>query len=587
MRAIRLFIVVVPLLLAGPARAQSANVGFQLDRYEPTPAGESFFMVEHPWYSSVRWFAGGLTLDYAHNPLVAGTVDNNGFHQSISVIQHQLVLHVDLAASFLDRVLVETSIPFTVYEAGTAAIGVAPILGAPGDLRLGVFVRLFGHADRDPVSLSFGAHLWIPVGEKGNYTGDDNVRGMPVVTLGGFAVHHLVWSFNVAFMLRASARLGTLSDPNGTGSEFRLSGAIAYADRRQNLQVGPELAFGTLISDGKSFRTSDSSLELLLGFKYTIAELIQLGAAVGLGTLREAGTPDARVLFRIAYAPKRKEPPAPIASPPPETPTPRAPVAPPPPSDRDNDGVLDSDDKCPDEPAGATPDTTRPGCPDKDSDGDGVVDSKDNCPETPAGPHADSRRPGCPAPDSDLDNVFDDVDACPDKPGLPNADPAKNGCPLPDKDNDGIPDEMDACPDRPGVADPDAKLNGCPRIKVSRGEMTVLQPVFFATNEETILPQSFPLLQTIASSLMAQPQLKRVSIEGHADDRGGTKFNQVLSERRAASVMKFLIEHGVAPARLESHGYGSTRPVTPQRDEESRARNRRVEFRILQREATP
>jgi outer membrane protein OmpA-like peptidoglycan-associated protein len=303
--------------------------------------------------------------------------------------------------------------------------------------------------------------------------------------------------------------------------------------------------------------------------------------------MREIGTPDVRLLFRVAYAPRRKTGAAPTASAPPAATPPPAAATITTPADRDHDGVADDADQCPDEPEGDKPDATRPGCPEKDRDGDGIIDSKDNCPETPAGAHPDSRRPGCPAPDSDLDNVFDDVDACPDKPGLPNADPAKNGCPLPDRDNDGIPDEMDACPDRPGVADPDARKNGCPRIQVSRGEMTVLQPVFFATNEDTILPQSFPLLQTIASSLLAQPQLKRVSIEGHADDRGGAKLNQELSERRAASVMRFLIQSGVAPERLESHGFGSARPVTPKRDEESRARNRRVEFRILVREPTP
>src|SRR5262249_42343863 len=157
----------------------------------------------------------------------------------------------------------------------------------------------------------------------------------------------------------------------------------------------------------------------------------------------------------------------------------------------------------------------------------------------------DSRRPGCPAADSDLDNVFDDVDACPDKPGPPNADPARNGCPLPDRDNDGIPDEIDACPDRAGVADPDARKNGCPRVKARSGSTTILQPVFFATNEDVILPQSFPMLQAVANSLVAQPNIKKVSIEGHADDRGGAAFNLDLSERRAQSIVQYLVEHGV------------------------------------------
>ncbi len=64
------------LLFGASGRAQS--VGYQLNRYEPTPAGDPFVAVEYPWYSSTRWFAGGLTLDYAHNLLGAQHRDPAG-----------------------------------------------------------------------------------------------------------------------------------------------------------------------------------------------------------------------------------------------------------------------------------------------------------------------------------------------------------------------------------------------------------------------------------------------------------------------------------------------------------------------------
>ena len=76
-------------LMSSPVRAQ--NLGFQINRYEPTTVGEWSFLVDHPWYSSTRYFAAGVTLNYAHNPLVYGfsTVDNS-FRQTQSIIQHQL-----------------------------------------------------------------------------------------------------------------------------------------------------------------------------------------------------------------------------------------------------------------------------------------------------------------------------------------------------------------------------------------------------------------------------------------------------------------------------------------------------------------
>src|SRR3954447_26300469 len=94
--------------VAGVSTAQAqVNAGFEINRYQPTAAGEWSFWVDHPWYSSMRYFAGGITLNYAHNPLVFGQQNADGtFTQTQSVIEHQLIGHVDLAGSFLDRVLI-------------------------------------------------------------------------------------------------------------------------------------------------------------------------------------------------------------------------------------------------------------------------------------------------------------------------------------------------------------------------------------------------------------------------------------------------------------------------------------------------
>ena len=100
--------------------------------------------------------------------------------------------------------------------------------------------------------------------------------------------------------------------------------------------------------------------------------------------------------------------------------------------DRDQDGIKDNRDKCPDIPGMKK----FGGCP--DSDGDGVVDSEDACPMSP-GPKEQS---GCPAMDRDGDGVMDKADHCPDLAGLI----AYKGCP--DSDNDGLPDHADKCPER-------------------------------------------------------------------------------------------------------------------------------------------
>ena len=70
-------------------------------------------------------------------------------------------------------------------------------------------------------------------------------------------------------------------------------------------------------------------------------------------------------------------------------------------------------------------------------------------------------------------------------------------------------------------------------------------------------------------------------MHGHTDNRGARAYNQRLSEERAASVLRYLIEHGVEKERLESRGFGPDEPKTTNDTEEGRATNRRVEFKIL------
>lgn len=110
------------------------------------------------------------------------------------------------------------------------------------------------------------------------------------------------------------------------------------------------------------------------------------------------------------------------------------------PKDRDEDGIPDKDDECPDDPG---PEEFN-GCPDRD--GDKIIDVRDSCPDVPGV----AKFEGC--PDRDGDDIQDSEDKCPDTPGLA----AFNGCP--DRDGDGIQDSEDACPDEPGPA----STQGCP-----------------------------------------------------------------------------------------------------------------------------
>jgi outer membrane protein OmpA-like peptidoglycan-associated protein len=256
--------------------------------------------------------------------------------------------------------------------------------------------------------------------------------------------------------------------------------------------------------------------------------------------------------------------------------------------DRDRDGVLDPDDQCVDVPQGDHPDPERRGCPLNDTDRDGVFDNEDQCVNEPQGEHPDPNRRGCPDGDADGDGVLNSQDQCRDVPQGSRPDPQRPGCPMPDRDNDTVPDDVDHCPDQPGAPHPDPNRNGCPGlVRVAGCQIQINSPVFFATNRDTILPRSFPVLQAVGDALRATPDIRRVSIEGHTDDVGDDNSNMDLSNRRAASVQRWLVEHQVEPARLEFHGFGETRPLRNVAGlrgralRDARAQNRRVDFRIV------
>ena len=112
-------------------------------------------------------------------------------------------------------------------------------------------------------------------------------------------------------------------------------------------------------------------------------------------------------------------------------------------------------------------------------------------------------------------------------------------------------------------------------------KIEILQQVHFATGKSTILPESFNLLQQVVDVIIKN-NVKRVRVDGHTDNRGVKTANQTLSEDRARSVMEYLIAQGLPKERLESVGYGDSKPIAPNLTARGRELNRRVEFIVLE-----
>ena len=112
------------------------------------------------------------------------------------------------------------------------------------------------------------------------------------------------------------------------------------------------------------------------------------------------------------------------------------------------------------------------------------------------------------------------------------------------------------------------------------GSRITLENVFFGSDSYALKPESHSELDRLVDLMEQNPKL-RISLEGHTDSEGSKESNQLLSERRAASVQAYLVDAGISSDRLEARGYGQSRPLADNSSEEGRQQNRRTELRIL------
>jgi len=286
--------------------------------------------------------------------------------------------------------------------------------------------------------------------------------------------------------------------------------------------------------------------------------------------------------------------------------------------DVDNDGILDKDDKCPENPEDKDGFEDEDGCPDLDNDQDGIADLADKCLNTPEDKDGFEDSDGCPEDDNDQDGILDADDKCPndkedvdgfeDLDGCPELDNDKDtildtkdkcplvaedmdgfededGCPEFDNDMDGITDDKDKCPNEKETVNGFEDEDGCPdAVILKKNDRIVMDNVYFKTGSSELTEDSYAVLDKTKNVFTDNPKIK-IQIEGHTDNTGKAKINQKLSQERAASVRKYMIEKvGIKAEQLTSVGFGKEKPVADNKTPEGRAKNRRIEFKVISNE---
>jgi OOP family OmpA-OmpF porin len=220
--------------------------------------------------------------------------------------------------------------------------------------------------------------------------------------------------------------------------------------------------------------------------------------------------------------------------------------------------------------------------PTPDTDDDKIPDSRDRELNTPR--HAQVDQYGV-ARDDDGDGVPNGIDREPNTPSdISMVD--EWGVAM-DSDHDGVPDDYDHCRDTPVEYAVDRE--GCPceiladqLVGVLLNEGVLRERFHFETNSAELAPEAKARLDTIGVSLSGLPDL-RFDIEGHCDDLGDDAYNDRLSRLRAQAALDYLAKNfpGLTLEQFTAVGWGKRRPLAPSTDDDSRALNRRVEFRVV------
>lgn len=593
------------LSVAESAGAQTKVQGFALEPFTPAPVGDAFFGVPAPWAGGHLVPRASVTFDYAHRPFRFDITETG---QTIDVVASQGYLRAGLSLALWDRLLIAADVPVALLQSGSPppdSLGAdfhPPSGVAMGDVRFDVRGRLLGDY-YDPFQLGVSGSVFVPSGSPDAYTGDGAVRGAFNLSAGGRAGRSVgfVWSASGGAQLHGTGPLASVVFGGGA--------ALTFLNDR--VQVGPEVygvarVSGSPIAPTGSIAPAESttSLELLGGAKVRLVSNLVLSAAAGPGLFTAVGTPVFRVVGGLSWSPVPERPadkpvstvvkdrdddgirddvdacPDVKGEPQSDPAKDGCPIA-----DRDGDTVLDEEDACPGEAGLRNSDATKNGCP-TDTDEDGVADAKDACPEKKGVPDADPKKNGCPG-DRDNDSIADASDACPDTAGPASSEPKMNGCPT-DPDGDGVKYPSDACPNDAGVASNDPKTNGCPKLARLEGDEIVISRqvlfrVYGKSKSETVDPVSDDLMNEIKKVIATHPEILKIEVQGHTDDMGTEEFNNTLSKERADAVRQWLIDAGIPADKLVAKGYGMDKPIADNRVKTGREKNRRVQFVILER----
>ncbi len=556
---------------AVPAHAQTAdqianarNTNIDANPHRINPGGFELLGVSRPRVLPHLGLRGAASISYLTGPAVVADRETGDTLRKLVANRQQAELGV--ALGLLDRFQISLMAPVVLHQRAELPgqdLGTATSSGF-GNPTIVPRAVLLGDP-HSPFALGLEAAVTLPLWDAPAYMGYDG-PGVEPRALAELKAGPIVLSSSVGALFKEEQRIFNLRD----GNELSYGLAALYPDLLSGWDFGAEFQGGTPLA--QPGRGTETRGEVLVGARHRLDERFSVSTGAGAGLMSGIGQSGYRVFLAVGYAASL------AAAPPPEP--------------------ADNKVTCFPRLDGSMP----PGCPPPDADGDGVLDRPDKCMYQPEDKDGFEDEDGCPDPDNDQDGLPDEEDGCPNEPedrdGFKDAD----GCPEPDNDADGLLDADDKCPfeaeDEPGE-----DADGCPEVmaklcpdgarptpsgeclaRIDAGLIAISEPVQFGEYTANLADASRELLNQVVDILDANPSLK-VQIVGHTDAWGPRAKNLQLSRERARAVRYYLIRQSKDPTRmakrLRSIGKGESEPIESTDTAVGRAKNRRVEFVIV------
>ena len=565
--------------LLGTAQAQSANTSYDFELFRPSPDHYGYFAVPSAATLGHLQLGGGFWVNYQNDPMVFVTQDSRirpvlrdvAGDNGEGIVDDRLTGNVQLGLGISKYFSFSVDAPIVLWQDGYkpdefvlsgAREPNALIASGVGDIR---FMPKGVILDRDtmPIGMAIAIPVGVPTGTGGSFLGEEGVSLTPsaIFEFSDGPIRSRKYAF------RSAIHTGYHVRPGAQIRDVDVSNAFVYGVamglHASVMEIVAEF-HGTVWGDGQAQQPA----EVLGGLKILAAEYVSINVGGGMGVLSGMGAPDWRVFSGVSVAPSFD-------------PNNR---------DTDKDGIVDALDQCIREAEDIDNFQDEDGCPEKDNDADGLLDRQDRCPLEPEDEDGYQDSDGCPDPDNDKDGILDVSDRCPNEAETSNGYQDEDGCPdsepVLDTDGDGYNDDVDRCPYDAEDFDGEEDEDGCPdrRVVIEKNFIKIKEKIYFEFGKSAIQERSFSLIDEIAETIAANPQLKKIRVEGHTDSKGSEMANLKLSQARADSVMKAIASRGVEKDRLEAAGFGEMRPIDTNDTDEGRASNRRVEFIIVDQE---